>query len=607
MKKFQKNLIVTILVISMFVLSACVATDFVNEYQTLEENTNVSEADAKKSEDSISDELSAVDESENTDVKNEVTEDGENQKPEETVPAYTVADLVDFDPENAFSYCEQPVCLYSKDEEQLTFKISFTDKIPRSDNDKVYLFDVATFENEDLSDAVRPLSYEKKGKEVTWTFPFRGRYLFTRFVPAIMYEGKYIPLSYGQYISNPEILAENTSDYYEIDSKKGILVDANTVYTGKLQELDVKRVVYNIPLSYIMGESTDPDYPTIEYEYEGETYYFDGYLCTCFDSLFIYLTDLGYHITAIVLNDWNEDYPEIMHPKSRTQTGRSMFYAFNTEEAEGVRQMEAAAMFLAERYSGNKYGMVYDWVIANEINQQKIWNYMNTDDVHYYTESFEKSFRTFYNAIKANYSNAHVYFSLDHDWNDNWGNNRAFFNGRDILNDFNDIAKMRGNYDWGLSIHPYPNPLTRVKFWKGNHDKSEDAKVLTPMNLSVLTDLMKENDFLDTNQNVRKIAVTELGFSSKAGEKLQAAAFAYCYYILDNNEYIDSFLMNRETDDADSLKSGLALGIYNSDYSEKYITDVFKNIDSKKGDEYIPEMLEIIGAESLEEALSWAE
>ena len=172
---------------------------------------------------------------------------------------------------------------------------------------------------------------------------------------------------------------------------------------------------------------------------------------------------------------------------------------------------------------------------------------------------------------------------------------------------FNTYANRGGNYDWSLAIHPYPAPLTRVRFWKAYNDKTEKASVVTPMNLSAVTEVLKKDEFLDSNGDVRNISVTELGFSSRAGEKLQAAAFAYSYYIIENNEYISSYLLNRETDDKGALKSGLALGIYNNDYSPKYIKDVFRNIDSDEGKKYIPEMLEIIGSGSLEEALSWAE
>ena len=518
--------------------------------------------------------------------------------------------MVSFDIENAYSYCKNVDCLVDKTKDVVSYLIDFSDGIPESDDNNIYLFEFSTYEKEELNEDKKPAASALKGSNVQIDLPFKDRYLFSRFVPAILYENQYVSLFDGKYISNPEDLAENTQDYLKIDSKKGILLDANTIDKHELYDLNVNRAVYNIPLSFIIGETENEAVPTIDYEYNGETYHFNGHLCAGFDSLISYLTENGIHSTIIILNDWNKKNPEIIHPKSRKKTGRSMYYAFNTEEEEGVRLMEATAMFLADRYSGGEYGLVYDWIIANEINQQRMWNYMDTADIDYYTESFEKSFRTFYNAVKSHYSNANIYFSIDHDWNDNYGNNWRFFNARDILYKFNEYANKGGNYDWSLSIHPYPNPLTKVKFWKGSFDKSEEAKHVTPMNLSVITDLMQKEEFLNRDGEVRNIGVTELGFTSGAGEKLQAAAYAYCYYIIEKNEFINSFLMNRQTDDAGALQSGLRLGIYNYDYSPKFIKEVFANVDSDNQDtreKFIPELLEIIGADSLDEALSWAE
>ena len=524
---------------------------------------------------------------------------------------YTDEEIVLYNIARSSSYCENNLCRYNRAADRIEYSFDFAEGIPTSDDDNVYLFEVSTYEEETSDDGTisgrEPVATARKSESVTLKAHFEKRFLFSRFIPALLYKGKYIPLSSGLYISNPHTLATNHMEYLKIDSKKGLLLDANTLGSDKLTDLNVKRMVFNIPISYLTGETEDEAYPTIEYEYNGETYYFNGYRVMLYDSLFSYLTEQGYHNTAIVLNDWNEDYPEIMHPKSRRQTGSSMYYALNTEEEEGVRLMEAVALFLAERYSGGEHGMVYDWVIANEINQQRIWNYMATSDLEYYTESFEKSFRTFYNAIKSVYGDARVYFSIDHDWNDNGGNNFSFFNARDLMYAFNECAKKGGNYDWGLSIHPYPQPLTKVRFWQGSFDKTEEARTLTPMNLPTLTDMMEKDEFLNTKGKVRNIAMTEIGFSSKAGEKLQAAAFAYSYYIMDNNSYIDCYLMNRQTDDTESLKSGLALGIYNNDYTPKYIAEVFKYIDTDENQKYLDEMLEIIGAESLEEALEWAE
>ncbi len=499
-----------------------------------------------------------------------------------------------------------PLCTIVPEEHMISCSFSFVDGIPESDDACVYLFEQAVYEENGCINEKNPLASLPKQETMTFTFVYKKAYLFSTFTPALKIDGVYVPLCDGQYITNPEVVAKNTEPYIQPDSKKGILLDPNTLDRRELTDLNVKRIVFNIPLSFIMGETEHEECPTIRYFYNGEYYCYNGFRLAGFDSLFSYLTEHGYHVTAIVLNDWNCDFPQMIHKKSRVRTKQSEYYAFNTEEAEGAKLLEATALFLADRYSGGPYGMIQDWIIANEINQQKIWNYMATDDLNYYVASFEKAFRIFYNAIKSSYANAHVYFSLDHDWNDNSGNAERFFNGRDVLYQFNACALRGGNYDWGLAIHPYPVPLPHTRFWEGIFRKEEDAGTLTLMNLSACTDILKKEEFRDTQGKVRSLSVSELGFSSYSGEKLQAAAFAYSFYIVDNNPFIDSYLWNRQCDDRESLKSGLALGLYNKDYSPKYIVDVFANIDSPAGEAYVPEMLEIIGKSDLKEALSAA-
>lgn len=39
------------------------------------------------------------------------------------------------------------------------------------------------------------------------------------------------------------------------------------------------------------------------------------------------------------------------------------------------------------------------------------------------------------------------------------------------------------------------------------------------------------------------------------------AAFAYAYYIAENNQYIDAMILSRETDAAEEVAQGLALGL----------------------------------------------
>lgn len=535
----------------------------------------------------------------------EETPEVETESPEERAERLTIGN-VEIPEEELPSYAEDTVCSFADDG---TLKMTLTlPDIPRSEDAMIYVF---AFEPcEDLSDPetfhCRPAAKAEKATECTIEWEYDAEQLFCQFVPAVRLNGRYTALSGGVYISNPEAAAANPDGYPETRSKKGLLLDPEMLGTTYLTDLGLQHAIYNIPLSKILGETTDEQYPTISYEYKGHVYKFNGHGIEAYDNLFTYLTNAGLVTTAVILNDWNEEYPELIHPLARNKNKKAYYYAFNTSDEAGCRILEAIATFLMERYSG-EHGLVSSWVVANEINQNRTWNYMDTEDVAFYGAEYEKALRIFYTAAKKNFAGAKVYVSIDHDWNDNEGDNSAFFNGRDVLEAINEAARKKGNYDWGLAIHPYPNPLSKVNYWTVTYEKTMDAPLLTLMNLSTVTDFLKQEEYLDRSGNVRSITVTELGFTSASGEKLQAAAFAYCYYIIDANPYIEAFIMNRQTDAIEEVRQGLAFGIYELDHSAKFIFDIFKDIDTEAGKDNIDFMLNIIGADSLEEALSWAQ
>lgn len=576
--KMKKNVFL-LLVVGMFLSSAFL-------YGCGEKKTDVNE----------NDETENAEETETSSVTEQ------SQEPESE---QTQQEEVHIDVDELADYASDFSLVYDAKSKQMTYSLTMP-QIPESDDAYLYLFALECYEDEAKLPG-KPVAYGPKALDCEVAFKYEEKYLFEQFIPALLIDGKYVSVGSGIYLSNPEALADNKEAYPELDSKKGILIDPTMLGTKEMTELGIKHAVYNIPLSHIMGETSDQGHPTIVYIYKGHEYYFNGAIINAYDGLFTYLTQMGICSTAIVLNDWNDDYIEMIHPKARDKNSEAFYYMFNTAEMEGVNELEAVASFLTERYCGGEHGMVYNWVIANEINQFKTWNYMNTDDVEYYAQEFEKAFRIFYQAAKSRYANSKVYFSIDHDWNSNNDDIPDYFNGRELLTAFNDIAVKHGNYDWGIAVHPYPDPLTRVNYWSQEYDKTQDAPILSIMNLSVLTDFLKQEAYLDTKGDVRSITITELGFSSVSGEKLQAAAFAYCYYILDANPYIDAFILNRQTDAPEELLYGLAFGIYEYDHSKKYLREVFCYIDTKQASEYTDFMLNILGADTLEEALSWVE
>ena len=280
----------------------------------------------------------------------------------------------------------------------------------------------------------------------------------------------------------------------------------------------------------------------------------------------------------------NYEYPELVHPQARSGS-TAPYVMFNGAEQEGIDAMAAITTFLAERYSGSGHGTVSNWVIANEINARKQWNYMEYTDVYTYTKEYAQAFRVFYNAIKAVNASAEVYMPLDQTWNRNHNDNN--YDARDVIDNFNAIIKEKGNIDWQVAYHPYPVPLTNAAFWNtGAYYKkltvdSVDTAMINMKNVHVVTDYLQREDFLTDAGEARHVLLSEQGFtSSSGGEGVQAAAFAYAYYIAEANSQINGFLLNRQTDAPEEVAQGLAFGLNYSNGSRKKVYNVFKHIDT---------------------------
>lgn len=479
--------------------------------------------------------------------------------------------------------------------------------IPKSDDRRIYVFDIAMYED-GLKEGQEPITSIRKSDD-QFSFTFNLNYkqadtrLFDKFAVGIKQNGKYVLLSDCSYITNPEARAQYQYAYPKTASIKGLLVDPNKLKGGELSDLGVKQAAYNIMVGRIVGHTSSANYPTIYYNYQGNTYLFDGQVIAEYDIVFSRLTQLGIQTTAIILNDWNGSYLDLVHPNAR-KGGACPYYMFNASDESGVDYLGAIATFLAERYSGTAHGQVVNWVIANEVNARRHWNYYPAVDVESYTKEYADGFRVFYNAIKSVNACAKVYMPLDQTWNRNM--NDGDYDARDVLDYFNSYIKSEGNIDWDLSHHPYPVPLTHAAFWNmpSNYKRmnlvsnSVDTKMVTIQNIHVITDYLQKEEFLNPYGESRSVILSEQGFNSLSGQSVQAAAFAYAYYIAEANSHIDGFLLNRQTDAAAEVAQGMAFGINNSDGSHKQIYNVFKHIDGPNSESVTEFAKSIIGISS---------
>lgn len=499
--------------------------------------------------------------------------------------------LVELTEENRGEFARIASCRIDGEKGKIVVEAS-AEGIPVSDDKYYYLFAVESYEEEIAKDdtyLVQEYKDEAVEFQVERNFTGIGGEVFRKFVVAVKKNGEYVAVSRPHYIMNPEAAAKRRSDGKEPSTKKGLLVDPNKLRSQELDDLGVKHAAYNIPISRILGQTTDGIHPTIHYTYNGKSYSFNGQVISEYDLVFGILSAKGIEITAILLNNASASYPQTIHPLARQGIGSAPYYAFNASDEAGAECLAAVGAFLAERYSSvsSGRGLVTNWVIGNEINARKEWNYMEYVDLETYVEEYAKAFRIFYNAIKSTNSACNVYISLDQQWDRNNPSSKNY-DARDILDKFNRQIKEEGNIEWGLAIHPYNVPLTTPYIWNSSKYVKDgaDTPMITMANIHVVTDYLQQETFLTEDGEVRSIILSELGYTSLKGEEVQAAAIAYAYKIAEANQHIDSILFSRQTDAAEEIAQGLAMGLNRTDGSHKYAYHVYKYMDTEQEEQY---------------------
>lgn len=482
------------------------------------------------------------------------------------------------------------------------------------DDGYYYLFELQPYEKE-IGTRTDYAAWSDKKKETVFTLDFSGqpsdKRLYSRYVAAVRTGDTYREISAPIYVTNPGDVAAYREEYPEAMSKKGLLIELDML--GDALDLGVKHTTINIPYHHLMGG-------TLKYTYDGETYYFNKDLIESYDKMIGAFSAKGIVVTAILLNGWNDSFPEL-HEQGAAKNNDAFYYGFNVSTEQGYKTTKALMSFMAERYSGahDLYGRVSNWIIGNEINNNKNWNYVGPMDLASYTKLYEKVFRVAYTAIKGQNKNARVFFSTDYEWKKE--NTNLQYAAKDFIDLFNSGIRSEGNIEWGLAYHPYPYPMVEPEFWDddqtGMVNDTFDSPVVNFKNLNVLTDYFQRPELLAADGTVRHIILSEEGFTSDSISRgkvydIQAAAFAYAYYLVDSNPYIDAFILNRQVDSIGEVNTSCSFGLWTVDMDRpdkviavmpKNIHQVFKYIDTKKSLKYTEFAKSIIGISNWSEVI----
>ncbi len=462
-----------------------------------------------------------------------------------------------------------------------------------ADDGYYYLFELAPYET-GIGDRTDYISWSDKVSELEFTLPYSWSayddMLYSHFVVALKLGDTYSEISNNIYVTNPQDVAKWTEDYPDAMSKKGLSIELSML--SDAMNLGVKHTEINISLNQILGGD-------LAYTYNGKTYYFNSDVIEMYDKMISSYSNKSIIVSAIILNSWTDLYPELRAPGVTCRDDVN-YYGFNVSTPEGYETTRAIITFLAERYSGahDSYGRISNWIIGNEVNNNLTWDYYGPMDVNTYAETYGKAFRVAYTAIRSQNKNARVFFSIDEMWQ--MANTEYYYGGRDFLDAFNSYIRSEGNIDWNLAYHPYPYPMTEPEWWDdhltGMVADSVDSPVVSLENIDILTDYMTQPEFLTANGQVRHIILSEQGFTSWTADRgniydVQAAAYAYAYYLIDANPYIDAFILSRQVDAQAEMDTGCYFGLWTLDpneaegtaqaaYMPKNIYTVFKYIDT---------------------------
>lgn len=476
-----------------------------------------------------------------------------------------------------------------------------------SDDNNYYLFAMKPYQNSiagrtdycatavkaDVATFVTTLDYNTPNSKLT-----------SKFVVAVLAGGKFTQVSQEFYITNPEAIATHTAAHPAVRSIKGITADNAAITT--LTDLGAQHVSYELAIDRFFAPGAG-----VPFVYNGKPYSFNMGVVAEYDLIMQHFAMQKVQVTMQLVNYYNAATALTVKPSARVG-GKYRHYAFNTDEQLGAESIEALMAFLASRYSNPAVGIVSNWIIGNEVNNNNPWYFSGNYNVTNFTLEYEKAFRMCYNAIKSQNANARVLTCIDQRWT--WEDGTANqYGAKKFMDAFNVDVISHGNIDWGVAWHPHPVPLTLATFWnmpasyRSLHliDHTPNTRMINPTNMEVFTNYMCQPSFLAPNGQVRYIIVSEVLFNSiGTSEQVQAASFAYAYKLAAANPFIKGFIVHRTVDNIyEKNADKIACGLFNCDAAgnvttPKYIYNVYKYIDTPQSDAYTSFAPAVIGAPS---------
>ena len=379
-------------------------------------------------------------------------------------------------------------------------------------------------------------------------------------------------------------------------------------------------------------QTVSPKEDDITHEWNGKTYYFDREFMNLYDELMLPCVKRNIPCLIRLINRFSyrlcgsDDalIKIIGHPEYEPTGFNEQMSAFNLRTEEGLDMYCACVDFLCARYADPKSPLFCSTVmdIGNEINAQNTWHNCGKMSCADYMEEYSEQLRLAHLIARKYNSSFRVDVSFDHNFADHIlePDRMRHYPSRDCLAYLAAYCRRDGDFEWGISAHPYPEDLSRPDFY---NDKtatfSFDSPRITMKNLEVWQALVELPE-LSYRGMPRRVVFDEQGFHTRSDdpetENKGAYAFVLAYLKLRRCTNIDWFIINRYADMPLDDESGLHLGIrYENGYADprhilinpgdyKKICYAIRDMETEDEKKWESEARDYIGAELFDHLLS---
>lgn len=343
------------------------------------------------------------------------------------------------------------------------------------------------------------------------------------------------------------------------------------------EDIDYMRFGYMMDeLDQVWLMTIHPKEDDIPYEWNGNTYWFSRKIVEEHDAYHRALAKRGIPVLLRFINRLNyhlrsaetDLFEMIRHPGYETDFDGVEMSAVNLRTETGLNYYCACLDFLFSRYASpdSPYGWSMIMDIGNEINSQRVWHNAGPMSCEAFMEEYTCALRLAWLLSHKYYAHYQVHISLEYNFNKiHVPLPEQYYSGRECLEQLQKNCLRDGDFDWGVSSHPYPENLSYPDFWNDRAPTfSFDTPIITMKNMEVWPAFLAQSEFRYRGEP-RHVLFDEQGFNTRPDapytEEQGAYAFVLAWLKIRKNPQIDYFLIHRYIDIPFNQEYGLNLGL----------------------------------------------